>query len=138
MLSSRARVVLDILLPSQAHPRLPYGLFDSGFESFYQDFARTANGNLRHSFQLALFAAIWISPLLIRRIPPITRYSRETGDRALAAMEVSRFYLLRQMMVVLKVVVSLCYGASREVRDAIGYPLQHDDPRAEKKESKPS
>lgn len=138
MLDTRARVVLDTLLPSQAQPLLPYGLFDAGFESFYQDFARTANGTLRHSFQLALFAAIWISPLLIGRIPPITLYSRETRERALTAMETSRFYVLRQLMLILKLVASLSYGANREVRDAIGYPPQYDDRRAEKKERKPS
>jgi len=126
MLNSRAHVVLDTLLPPHAHPSLPQGLFDAGFENFYQNFARTANGTLRNGFHFALFIAIWISPLLIRRIPPITLYSRETRERALAAMEVSRFYFLRQMMLILKNVAALCYGANREVRDAIGYPRQHD------------
>jgi len=134
MLSSRAHVVLDTLLPPHAHPSLPRGLFDAGFEKFYQDFAGTANTTLRHGFQIAIFAAIWISPLLIRRIPPITLYSRETRERALTAMEISRFYFLRQMMLILKNVASLCYGANREVRDAIGYPRQHDDLRDKQNE----
>ena len=136
MLSSRTHVVLDTLLPPHAHPSVPHGLFDAGFENFYQNFARTANGTLRHGFQFALFAAIWISPLLIHRIPPITLHSRETRERALAAMESSRFYLLRQMLLILKNVASLCYGANREVRDAIGYPRQHDDLRDKKKEGR--
>jgi hypothetical protein len=106
---------------------LPRGLFDAGFETFYQDFTRTANRTLRYGFQLALFTAIWISPLLIRRLPPITLYSRETRERSLAAMETSRFYFLRQMMIILKNVAAFCYGANREVRDAIGYPRQPDD-----------
>jgi hypothetical protein len=128
MLDSRARIVLDTLLPSQAHPQLPCGVFDAGFDSFYQDFAVTGNAGLRQGFRLGLFAAIWISPLLIGRIPPITLYQRETRERALAAMETSSIYALRQMMVMLKIVVSLCYGANRTVRDAVGYPRQHDDP----------
>ena len=45
------------------------------------------------------------------------------------AMESSPIYLLRQVMVLLKATVCFCYGAHRDVRDAIGYPLQHDDPR---------
>jgi hypothetical protein len=36
---------------------------------------------------------------------------------------------LRQLFVILKTTVGFCYGADRNVRDAIGYPLQHDDPR---------
>ena len=136
MLSSRAHVVLDTLLPPHAHPSLPRGLFDAGFETFYQNFAHTANGTLRHGFQIALFVAIWISPLFIRRIPPITLYSRGTRESALAAMESSRFYFLRQMMLILKNVAALCYGANREVRGAIGYPRQHDDLRDRKNESR--
>src|SRR5436305_9515680 len=100
MLNSRARVVLDTLLPSQTHPDFPYGLFDTNFENFYLEFAQTANKTLRLSFRFALFTAIWISPLLIRHIPPVTRYSRETRERALAAMETSRLYLLRQMLLI--------------------------------------
>jgi hypothetical protein len=80
---------------------------------------------------VALIVAVWGSPLLIHRIPPITRYPRETRERALAAMETSRTYLIRQMLLILKIVAGLCYGANREVRDALGYPRQHDDPRAE-------
>jgi len=131
MLNSRARIVLDTLLPSQAHALLPHGLFDAGFEIFYWDFAQTANPMLRCGFQVALLAAIWFSPLLIWRIPPITLYSRETRERALAAMETSRFYLLRQLMLILKTVTSLCYGANRDVREAIGYPRQANPARSE-------
>lgn len=131
MLNSRARMVLDTLLPSQAHPQLGYGVFDAGFEAFYKDFARTANSSLRWGFQIALMSAIWVSPLLIGRIPPITLYPRETREQALAAMENSRFYALRQLMLILKTVICLSYGADRQVRDAIGYPLQADDERRE-------
>lgn len=136
MLSSRAHVVLDTLLPPHAHPSLPRGLFDAGFESFYQNFVRTANGTLRQGFQIALFAAIWISPLLIHRIPPITLHARETRERALAAMESSPFYFLRQMMLILKNVAALCYGANRGVRDAIGYPRQPENLRNKPNESR--
>src|SRR5436190_17787404 len=102
MLNSRARTVLDTLLPPYAHPLLSYGIFDTGFDAFYEDFARTANTSLRLGFQLALITAVWISPLLIGYLPPITLYSRETRERALAAMETSRFYFLRQMILILK------------------------------------
>ena len=129
MLSSRAHVVLDTLLPPHAHTLLSRGLFDAGFETFYRDFAHTANETLRYGFQMALFTAIWISPLLIRRLPPITLHSRETRECALTAMETSSFYFLRQMMSILKNVAALCYGANQEVRDAIGYPRQPHDLR---------
>ncbi len=122
MLDLHARVVLDTLLPSRSHARLTSGLFDAGFDLFYQDFARTANRTMRLTFRVALFTATWLSPLLIRRMPPLSRHPRDVREQALAAMESSRFYLVRQLLLILKTVASLCYGANRDVRDAIGYP----------------
>lgn len=133
MLNSRARTVLDTLLPSQGHPLLKNGIFDVEFDTFYEHFARTGNSSLRWGFRLAVWAAIWVSPLLIGRVPPLLLYPRETRERALAAMENSRFYFLRQLMLILKTVVCLAYGANGQVRDAIGYPIQNDESgRAEK------
>jgi hypothetical protein len=129
MLSRQSRLVLDTLLPSGAHPTLKYGVFDTGFEAFWSDFERTALPSLRWGFRAALFAAIWVAPLLIRRFPPLTLYARPTCERALAAMASSHVYLLRQLFVVLKTTVGFCYGADPNVRDAIGYPRQPDDPR---------
>jgi len=129
MLSKSSRLILDTLLPAGAHPTLKYGLFDAGFEAFWTEFECTALSSLRWGFRAALFAAVWIAPLLIHRLPPLALYDRPTRERALAAMASSRFYILRQLFVVLKQTVCFCYGTDRNVRDAIGYPLQHDDPR---------
>jgi hypothetical protein len=129
MLSKSDRIILDTLLPGGAHPTLHYGLFDTDFEAFWSEFERTTLPSLRWGFRIALLATMWIAPLLILRPPPLTLYDRPARERALAAMEASRFYSLRQIFQVLKTTVSFCYGADRNVRDAIGYPLQHDDPR---------
>ena len=129
MLSQQSRIVLDTILPGGAHPTLKYGVFDTDFEAFWSDFERAALPSLRLGFRAALFAAVWIAPLLIRRPPPLTVYDRLTRERALAAMESSRYHILRQLFVVLKQTVCFCYGADPNVRDAIGYPRQHDDPR---------
>ena len=129
MLSKQSRIVLDTLLPSGAHPTLKQGVFDTDFEAFWSDFERTALPSLRWGSRAALFAVVWIAPLLIHRLPPLALHDRPTRERALAAMALSRFYILRQLFVVLKQAVCFCYGADPNVRDAIGYPLQHDDPR---------
>ena len=129
MLSNRARAVLDTLLPAGEHEALPYGVFDAGFDALWSDIERTALPSLRWTVRAALFAAIWIAPLLIGRPPPLGLHDRPTREHALAAMASSRYYLLRQMFQLLKTTVCFCYGADRRVRDAIGYPVQHDDPR---------
>ncbi len=129
MLSKRARVVLDTLLPSGENPTLQPGIFDAGFDAFYADFRINAIFSMRLGFAAALFLAIWVAPLLILRIPPITLYQRETRERMLEAMYHSRFYAIRQMFLLLKATVSFCYGANPAVRDAIGFPRQFDDKR---------
>ena len=122
MLSKRARVILDTLLPAAAHPALKYGIFDADFDAFWSDFKRTALPAWRWGFHLALWVANWIAPLLIRRLPPLTQYDRLTRERGLAAMETSQMYFLRQMLGLLKTIVCFGYGADRNVRNAIGYP----------------
>lgn len=120
MLRPAERAVVDALLPSGSCPELPFGAFDAGFEEFHADFARTAPAGLRLGFRGALLAAIWLSPLLIRRLPPFTRLSAEDRERALEALGRSRVYHVRQCLILLKAVVSFCYGADARVRKAVG------------------
>ena len=129
MLGKSARAVLDTLLPSEAHLVLRSGVFDTDFDAFWSDVERTALPTWRWSFYAALWIANWISPLLIHRLPPLNRYDRATRERALAAMETSRIYLLRQVLGLLKTIICFGYGANKDVRAAIGYPQQTDDPR---------
>ena len=109
------------MLPSAAHPTLAAGAFDAGFEDFYDDFARTAVAPMRLAFAAALFVATWVAPLLIRRLPPLTRHGRADRERALDALAASGSPLLRQLATVLKAVICLGYGADPAVRRAIGY-----------------
>lgn len=130
MLGNQARAVIDALIPSNANPTLKAGAFDAGFEAFYEDFTRTAILPMRLGFRAALLVAIWVSPLLIFRPPPFGRLSRDQRERALTALGRSRFYLMRQMLLLLKAITAFSYGADQGVRDALGFPLQFDDPRS--------
>jgi hypothetical protein len=68
-----------------------------------------------------LIASIWVAPLLVRRLPPISRLPPNERRDALRAMEGSRSPVLRQLIRVLKTVIGLHYGALPEVRQAIRY-----------------
>lgn len=126
MLTPNARIVLDTLLPSQAHPTLKRGIFDAGFEQWYRNEFSQAVFSMRLGFHAALFIAIWIAPLLIYRLPPISLYRRETRERALHALYMSKVYVFRQMFLLLKATLTFCYGADPEVRKAIGAPVIAD------------
>ncbi len=101
---------------------LALGISDSGFELFLENFNRAAPPHLRRAFRIGLFAGGWIAPLLVRRPPPLTRLDRADREAALAAMAASSVPELRQLIAVLKTVVSLHYGSLPAVRQAIGYP----------------
>lgn len=112
--------MIHTLLPAHAHPALPYGAFDAGFDDFHADFARTAAPRLRFGFRLGLQAATWLAPLLIGHLPPLARLRPAERERALDAMARSRYPLLRDLVIALKLVVSLSYGADARVRRCIG------------------
>jgi len=116
------RCVLDTLLPPGRHPLLGLGLSETGFELFLEDFNRAAPPHLRRAFRLGLLAAGWMAPLLVRRLPPLTRLQPADREAALTAMAVSSVPELRQLVSVLKSVISLHYGSLPAVRQSIGYP----------------
>jgi hypothetical protein len=120
-LSRRDQLVLRTLLPSGADPRLPLGIDDVAFPSFYEEFQRTAPALPRRAFRLALLAATWIAPLLVGRAPPLGRLGIDERERALEAMASARFAILRQLFTLLKMIVALSYGADARVRSAVGY-----------------
>ena len=115
------RAVLGALLPAGMSSRLALGVLDTGFDAFLDEFEQAAPTDLRRAFGLALFTAGWLSPILIRRLPPLSRLAAADRAHALSAMERSRVPELRQLVRVLKTVVSLHYGALPQVRRAIGY-----------------
>jgi hypothetical protein len=120
-LRKRQRVVLETLLPSDAHPTLTRGIGDTGLDDFYRDFKANGNIKLRVTFSVAMFAALWIAPLLARKLPPLSRLDREAREEALDRLYSSRIYLLRQLFFFLKLIASLCYGADDEVRKVVGF-----------------
>ncbi|MBI2387449.1 MAG: hypothetical protein HYV14_15780 [Elusimicrobia bacterium] len=120
MIGARDRAVLDALLPPGGPEGLP-GAFEAGFEDFESGFSKDAPLPMRLGWRAALFAAAWLSPLLIGRLPPLDRLPPEAREDALCAMGKSRFYLIRQVFLLLKAVTSFGYGGTKEVRRAVGY-----------------
>lgn len=111
-MTARDRAVLEALLP---------GVFEAGFESFEAGFSADAPLTMRFGWRAALFAAAWISPLLIGRLPPIDRLPIDRREEALEAMGKSRVYLIRQVFLLLKAITSFGYGSTKAVRREVGY-----------------
>jgi hypothetical protein len=111
-MTARDRAVLEALLP---------GVFAAGFADFERGFSADAPPMMRFGWRAALFAAAWVSPALIGRLPPLDRLSLDDREAALEAMGKSRVYLLRQIFLLLKAVTSFGYGSTRAVRRDVGY-----------------
>lgn len=125
-MNERQRAALEALAPAGGDEAVPVGLFEAGFDEFLKRFRAEAVPQLRLGFEAALWAAVWIAPLLIGRVPPISRLAPEARERALEAMFASRLYSLRQLGLLLKAVASFAYGADPRVRDAVGFPPQFE------------
>lgn len=120
-MTPRERAVIDALLPPGGPSGLP-GALENGFEEFEAGFRRDAPPAMLLGWRAALFIAAWISPLLIRRLPPLDRLPAGEREAALEALCSSRFYLMRQVSLLLKAVTSFGYGATPAVRRGLGYP----------------
>ncbi|MBI5211347.1 MAG: hypothetical protein HY927_15340 [Elusimicrobia bacterium] len=120
------RAVFEALLPAGPGPKSK-GIAETDFARFYEDFFKTAVLPMRVSCAAAVFFAAWVSPLLVGRLPPFLMLSAEDRELALEAMAKSPFYLVRQLLLLLKAMAALCYGADPGVREALGY-VKKDDP----------
>ena len=120
-LSARDRIVFDTLIPSNGDPLLPRGVLELEFDTFFRDFEGPASPFIRRALRLALLSATWVAPLLIGARPPLGAHPQEVRERALEAMAASRIAILRQLVVLLKLVAALSYGGDAGVREAIGY-----------------
>jgi hypothetical protein len=115
MLGNQERVVLQTLLPPLANPSSSEGVPGSGVEEAYVDFVCSANASWRMSLRLALLAAVWLSPLLVGRVPPLGLSDRPGREAALAALGSSRILAIRQLHFVLKSVAAFCCRSSPEI-----------------------
>jgi hypothetical protein len=120
-MGTQERAVLEALLPPDAASGLP-GAAEAGVPEFLERFRSEAPPAMRAALALALFSAAWLSPLLIRRLPPLSGLPPGDRERALAAMSRSRWAVARQLVLLLKATVSFRYGAHPAVRRAIGFP----------------
>ncbi|MBX7149165.1 hypothetical protein K1X76_08760 [bacterium] len=123
-LTKRQKLVLETLLPSTPDEKLKPGIEDVAFGNFYKNFEQTSIWQFRFTFKLALFIAIWIAPLLRRKIPPISLYDAPERTEILYALYKAPINLFRQLMIMLKLVSSLAYAPDSRVREALGYPYK--------------
>lgn len=103
------------------------GLVDLDFDAFYRQFRREAPLLLR--FGVVMGAVVFtLTPLLTVGWPlPSFMLPKRTLDAHAQRVTSHRFYLLRQVVLLVKVAGGLCYGAHPKVRAAFAlapYPSE--------------
>ncbi len=75
--------------------------------------------------RIALRFAVWLvcllGPLGLRRLPPFTRLTQDDRDRALARLGASDNFVIREMVVLIKLVAALVRELSPAFRGALGW-----------------
>ena len=121
--------IFDAVLPP-GHGTLEIGARDVPLEGLIDDLFEVAPGQ----FSLGLRAATWVvtlfGPLLAGRLRTFGGLSREDRAAVLARLSTSRFYVLREIPMLLKMVACLGWGGMPEVQRRVGLEVVDETPPA--------
>jgi len=117
--------IVAIFPPTDALP----GVADTGLAAFLRDLHATAPLAMRFGLWLATVLYM-ITPLFTVWLPvPAFVLRGRLLERHTARLCASRFYAIRQLVYLLKMIGGLCWGEHAEVRKRFGRPPLEPDPR---------
>ena len=116
---------------SALYPRTEHfpGIADTDLDGFLRRFRHDASGLLRLGVYAAMVLFV-ITPLLTVYVPlPSFLLPRSMLDRHADRIATFPAYPLRSLILVLKLVAGLCWGAHPAVRERLGLPPLPPDPQ---------
>lgn len=84
----------------------------------FDDYLVKAGGRARFILTLALWAVAWLAPVMVGRLPTLTRLDRPTRIRALERMEAS---FLSAAVLAVKAFLCVIYYEHPDVQREVGY-----------------
>ena len=99
--------------------RLP-GLAELDTTSFWADLDQAAPPLLRLGLRVAVWALTWMPLVLVGRLCTFPRLSPDAQDQLLSRAAASRWYLLRQLVTLLKALACFAYFREPAVRARFG------------------
>ncbi|MBR59294.1 MAG: hypothetical protein CMH54_14920 [Myxococcales bacterium] len=116
---------LRTILPSGAGIK---GVEETNLAAFLRQYRREAPPLMRLGLWLTTWIYLW-SPILTIYVPlPLFFLPRSLREKHAFRAATHRWYLMRQSMLMLKMVAGLCWGQDQEVRSGLGVPLLEGDP----------
>jgi hypothetical protein len=122
-------IAFDTILPSGATENLPIGAKDVPMNAFLDDLLVHSPGRITLGFRLAIWFLIWSPILFLRSFRRFTGLSESARVQWLRRLERSRFYVIRELPVVIKTVACLGYCGLPTVQEQIGiHPVDSRPP----------
>jgi len=106
------------MVPSAPEQPLP-GLDSVDTEAFWQEYERVAPDLLRFGFRAAVWALTFSPPFVIGKPSTFAGLEPEDRDRLLERISGSRFYLLRQLPLTVKLLSCFAYLRDDDVRKRV-------------------
>ncbi len=114
--------ICDAIIPSDAHDVVSSGAAAAPLGRFYDDVFSRSPVDMRAGIRAAVWVVTWL-PLLWRlKLRPFGRLRRDDRVALLRSMAGSRFYLVREIPNLLKIITCMGWSAMPEVQAQLGMP----------------
>lgn len=114
------RELFNTMVPGGTHPDVPEGAGDLGADEVLDDFYRRATVLGAIGYRGGLWLMWLLPPVVLGKLRTFKRLGPSERDDYIRAMRSSRFYIVRQLTFLLKLVACTGYLAHPRVREAYG------------------
>jgi hypothetical protein len=119
------RFTMCALFPRTKH--LP-GLSDTEVREFLRRFRRETTLSIWIGISLGTLLFIWSPPFTVGLPLPAFLLPKKKLDRHARKLAASRYYLVRQLIFLVKMIAGFCWGADPQVRKAFNLKALPPDP----------
>jgi hypothetical protein len=123
--------VLGAIYPSGASARLSLGICDLDVRDYLRDMFATVPLAAAFMLRVAIWMVALAPPFVLRRITTVLGLAADERQSLISRLASSSSYLVRQLIVALKAVGGLFFGASPGVRESIFGPEHLEHPAGE-------
>ncbi|MEI8257885.1 MAG: hypothetical protein WCJ30_19590 [Deltaproteobacteria bacterium] len=111
-----AHEIFDAIYPAGVDPRLPYGVRDCDIDGYLDECMATWPMLTIIGFRATVFAVGLASIVLLRTWRTFSRLSTDERVRVLTMLYANNLYVVRQLVILMKVTAGIVYGSTPKVR----------------------
>lgn len=120
--------IFDAILPSGSDERLPVGAADLPMDRFADEVMVVAPSRVAFGVRGAIWLITFVGPFLAGRLGWFPMMNVDSRSDVLERLHHHRLYLVRELPMLFKMLVTLAYGGAPIVMESVGVPVIDDDP----------